>query len=1116
METQPQRPVVPIKRKHERLPIGLKQCRLACARAFAEGWFGSDRDRRNGNAAIRKRRFACVDAVCWQNASRRIKIRGWPTDGAAALVAPRGRTTKFVRSPEHDGRIMYAAVGKERPRNRTSCLCLHAIRERHRTRSCHRNRKSVRRPERTQRLDVARPAMPEAKIGTLYNGREIEVSAKKVDERGGRKSENFRRWLQFQHPRDATQCLKQFSTLSGGRQAPHHNLWPQNRRRQRLKGDGYDLRRDSARCFEEVLVSAMNTIEVADDNGPHGFGDPSAPPSARRSMRQQPRLGYPARFPFRRNIHEMTTAPSSQPSTTPDASSIIDTLASSFRATAESVVPWFVSQMPPMYFQDTDRASQEAHLRAIIAAKASDRPIDLTLKSEDGRQLTLIKSANYPGILAELVSQLPMDRSLRAAKIHSSFDGNLVLDTFVFGDPEPFDSRDPRQSAKLTDTIRYAKEQKLDWTPDQISNYFAGCSAEYVLTCTPLRVAAHWKLYSRVSGTDGTAVELEPESHPTMSRIVVVVENARTRTMLERTAKILARHSVSIHRAYLDIVRDGKGGSVTFVGFVVQGSDGKSINPQGDLWKSVVRDLRRIKWVDDKALELSGRHSELSIDEAEALVGLCNMAHQVLSPQNRFLWTRERIHGFAEESLAVATAIVKLLVARFEPTKPMNDADFAARRAQIEADIARQPSEMHRAVLTKMLEGVAATLRTNYFLPERFALCLRIDPSYLANNDRPEKPYGTFFVHGRGFDGFHNRFQDIARGGLRVIRTTSTAQHTRESERLFDEVYGLSWAQQLKNKDIPEGGAKAAILLEPGATVDRCVKAFVNSILDLIVQVPDVKKAVVDRFGKDELIYLGPDENITPAHIVWIVDRARVRGYSMPTAFMSSKPGAGINHKVYGVTSEGVNVFLDIALRARGIDPRKQKFTIKITGGPDGDVAGNMMRILDRDYGKNAIIVGVGDGSGVGEDPEGLDHAELLRLFNEGLPIASFDRKKLSAKGRVVSVDEPEGAQLRNSMHNRLVTDAFVPGGGRPATIHEGNWQEFLTADGKPSTQVISEGANLFLTPGAREELCKRGATIIKDSSANKCGVICSSYEISACMVLTDEEFLSIKDTYVA
>jgi pyruvate/2-oxoglutarate/acetoin dehydrogenase E1 component len=183
---------------------------------------------------------------------------------------------------------------------------------------------------------------------------------------------------------------------------------------------------------------------------------------------------------------------------------------------------------------------------------------------------------------------------------------------------------------------------------------------------------------------------------------------------------------------------------------------------------------------------------------------------------------------------------------------------------------------------------------------------------------------------------------------------------------------------------------------------------------------------------------------------------------------------------------------------------------VKITGGPDGDVAGNMMRILDRDYGANAVIVGIGDGSGVGEDPEGLDHAELLRLFKEGLPIASFDRKRLSPKGRVVSVDEPEGAQLRNTMHNRLVTDAFVPGGGRPATIDDKNWSEFLTSDGAPSSKVISEGANLFLTPEARRQLSARGAVIIKDSTANKCGVICSSYEIGASMLLDEQSILGM------
>jgi glutamate dehydrogenase len=240
-----------------------------------------------------------------------------------------------------------------------------------------------------------------------------------------------------------------------------------------------------------------------------------------------------------------------------------------------------------------------------------------------------------------------------------------------------------------------------------------------------------------------------------------------------------------------------------------------------------------------------------------------------------------------------------------------------------------------------------------------------------------------------------------------------------------------------------------------------------------------------------------------------------VRKYALPDAFMSSKPGAGINHKVYGVTSEGVNVFLEVALRARGIDPRKRPFTVKITGGPDGDVAGNMIRILNRDYGANARIVGIADGSGVGEDPEGLDHAELLRLFREALPIASFDPSKLSKKGRIVGVDSPEGAPLRNTLHNRLVTDAFVPGGGRPATINETNWRDYLTADGKPSSPIIVEGANLFLTPVARAELFKAGCLIFKDSSANKCGVICSSYEIGASMLLDEKSFLAIKAEFV-
>ena len=119
-----------------------------------------------------------------------------------------------------------------------------------------------------------------------------------------------------------------------------------------------------------------------------------------------------------------------------------------------------------------------------------------------------------------------------------------------------------------------------------------------------------------------------------------------------------------------------------------------------------------------------------------------------------------------------------------------------------------------------------------------------------------------------------------------------------------------------------------------------------------------------------------------------------------------SKRGAGFNHKEFGVTSEGVVVYLEVALKAAlGIDPTTTPFTLKITGGPDGDVAGNLIKIVIRNYGKNVRILGVADGFGVAEDPEGLDAEELLRLVHQGLPITSFDKNKLSSSTSAALMD---------------------------------------------------------------------------------------------------------------
>ncbi|MFO0630888.1 MAG: hypothetical protein U0325_35405 [Polyangiales bacterium] len=210
-----------------------------------------------------------------------------------------------------------------------------------------------------------------------------------------------------------------------------------------------------------------------------------------------------------------------------------------------------------------------------------------------------------------------------------------------------------------------------------------------------------------------------------------------------------------------------------------------------------------------------------------------------------------------------------------------------------------------------------------------------------------------------------------------------------------------------------------------------------------------------------------------------------------------------------------MTVFLEVALRTLGVDPRAQSFTVKLTGGPDGDVAGNEIEILHREYGDHAKIVGIADGSGSIEDPDGIDHGELLRLVDLSEPVARFDPARLGPRGRVVPVEAPDGVRARNTLHNRVVADVFIPGGGRPQTIHSGNWRDFLLPDGTPSSRVIVEGANLHHARRAEvPRRARRGDPQGQLREQVRGDLL--DFEITSSHLLTEEEFLANKPRFVA
>ena len=151
---------------------------------------------------------------------------------------------------------------------------------------------------------------------------------------------------------------------------------------------------------------------------------------------------------------------------------------------------------------------------------------------------------------------------------------------------------------------------------------------------------------------------------------------------------------------------------------------------------------------------------------------------------------------------------------------------------------------------------------------------------------------------------------------------------------------------------------------------------------------------MIDYLDKPEYLYLGPDENMHNIMIEWIAEYSKRNGYTPGITFISSKPTYGINHQQYGVTSLGFNAYMEEVLLCMGIDPAKDPFTIKISGGPDGDVAGNQILNLYKKYPMIAKLLAITDGSGTIFDPKGLDLSVLADLFKQGKPIAYYPPKR--------------------------------------------------------------------------------------------------------------------------
>ena len=593
------------------------------------------------------------------------------------------------------------------------------------------------------------------------------------------------------------------------------------------------------------------------------------------------------------------------------------------------------------------------------------------------------------------------------------------------------------------------------------------------------------------------------------------------------------------------------------------------------------RAVRALYWgeIDDIFYNEFCLHRKLNPADAAFFRAAAEFLHSQFAFVNHSAYMENNIKRLLTIYPELSMRIFELFKLKFDPARKRASAKAVkAEEDAIEAEIAGINSGLAerdtwaKNIFRAMLTWVRSILKSNFFVEPKGALAFRLSPDFMdffasisenyTNAFPKDRPFGVFFFHRSNAAGFQIRFSDIARGGWRTVipRRIPGLLESRDlynvaHDELFREGYVLAHTQHMKNKDIYEGGSKMIMLLDTALprekvkpTLWEAQAAVFDAFLSLINCDSKGKlrePAVVDALGKREIIEIGPDENMFDTMISYMGDFAAARGYILGSGIISGKPESGINHKEFGVTSFGVHTYLMRTLKEFGIDPRKDEFTVKISGGPAGDVAGNMMKLLLRtEKGKPVYpklrITAITDGPAAIYDPAGIDRAGLTKLLLKQ-NLDAFDPKLLKGEGAVMlfsdirtndagdefhrAVEVRKGKKVeitltRDEFMRRFqcnleaYADVFIPCGGRPSTINIANWDRYVKREGRGQLAIV-EGANSFITPDARIELQKNGVLIVKDASANKCGVITSAYEILSGLMLDPQEFIKVKPVLV-
>jgi hypothetical protein len=234
----------------------------------------------------------------------------------------------------------------------------------------------------------------------------------------------------------------------------------------------------------------------------------------------------------------------------------------------DDVISEIVRSLPEEYFVTLSREDQLIHLKALLAISICHLREQITLRSENGRQIAVVARQNYPGMLAKIIADLPDERPLIGAKIFTSTAHDFIIDLFDFQPDATAPIVPGISKLELVDLI--AEVAKLiGVAEDRIKPFIESYPQGNPALTSAKEIADHFRAYNEVVRLGQNVVKWLGSGR---ANVVISSANTTARDLFQATAKALSDLHADIDQAFLyDFPHPHGSGHIAIASFIALG-----------------------------------------------------------------------------------------------------------------------------------------------------------------------------------------------------------------------------------------------------------------------------------------------------------------------------------------------------------------------------------------------------------------------------------------------------------------------------------------------------------------------------------------------------------------